>query len=152
MIDDVIIKKLITHADERGFFREILRVTDDFFHEGFGQLSQSRLFTGTTKAWHIHKKQIDWWYVSSGVIKAVLFDTRPDSATYKTTMEIIMGDNQDAQVLRIPTGVAHGYKCIMGPADVFYITSGVYNPDDEGRIPHDDKEINYDWRKLPSIT
>ncbi len=31
MIDGVTFKKLETHLDERGFFREIIRVKDDFF-------------------------------------------------------------------------------------------------------------------------
>ena len=59
MIDGVMIKELVTHADERGFFREIIRVTDDIFSEGFGQWSQSLVYTGVTKAWHIHRVQTD---------------------------------------------------------------------------------------------
>ena len=34
MIEGVEIKELVTHADERGFFREMIRVTDGFFGEG----------------------------------------------------------------------------------------------------------------------
>ncbi len=30
MIDGVVLKSLDTHQDERGFFREIIRETDDF--------------------------------------------------------------------------------------------------------------------------
>ena len=152
MIDGVIVKKLVTHADERGFFREIIRVADDFFSEGFGQWSMSRLYQGVIKAWHIHKKQVDWWYVHSGVLKVALYDTREDSPTYRELMELLMGDNQPAQVLRIPPGVAHGCKCISGPADLFYITSRVYDPDDEARIQYDDRQIGYDWLKPTEIT
>lgn len=151
MIDGVVIKELKTYSDERGFFREIIRVSDEFFSEGFGQWSISRMYTGVIKAWHIHKKQIDWWYVHSGVIKVGLYDTRQDSPTFKETMELLMGDNQPAQVLRVPTSVAHGCKCISGPADLFYITSHVYDPDDEGRIDHDDPQIGFDWLKGPEI-
>ena len=151
MINGVIIKKLVTHTDERGYFREIIRVTDDFFSEGFGQLSISLMFPGVIKAWHIHKKQIDWWYIHEGIIKVALYDTRKDSPTHKELMELLMGDNQPAQVLRIPPGVAHGCKCISGPASLFYITSNIYNPEDEGRIPHDDPVIGYDWGKGPVI-
>lgn len=151
MIEGISIKKLVTHTDERGYFREIIRVTDDFFKEGFGQWSVSNMYTGVIKAWHIHKKQTDWWYVSSGVIKVALYDTRKSSPTYKETMELLMGDNQPAQILRIPPGVAHGCKCISGPANLFYITSNVYDPKDEGRIPYNDSEIGYDWLKSPEI-
>ena len=67
MIEGVIFKDLVTHTDERGFFREIIRVTDGFFSEGFGQWSHSLMYTGVAKAWHIHQKQVDWWYVAGGV-------------------------------------------------------------------------------------
>jgi dTDP-4-dehydrorhamnose 3,5-epimerase len=151
MIDGVIIKDLITHSDERGHFREIIRNTDDFFAEGFGQWSHSIMYSGVAKAWHIHKFQVDWWYIAIGVLKVVLHDMRPNSSTYCKTMELLMGDNQPASVLRVPPGVAHGCKAINGPVHLFYITSNVYNPEDEGRIIHDDPEIGYDWFKGPPI-
>ncbi|MDD5131484.1 MAG: dTDP-4-dehydrorhamnose 3,5-epimerase family protein [bacterium] len=151
MIKGVVLKDLVTHIDERGFFQEIIRVTDDFFKEGFGQLSLSRMYQGVIKAWHIHKTQIDWWYVAGGVIRVALYDNRQDSPTYKEKMEILMGTNQPARVLRIPPGVAHGCKCLSGPADLFYVTSSVYNSAEEGRIVFDDKEIGYDWLKGPVI-
>jgi len=145
MIEGVMLKDLVTHIDERGFFREIIRVTDDFFAEGFGQWSHSLMYPGVIKAWHIHKVQVDWWYVGSGVIKVALCDTRLESPTRRETMEFLLGDNQAARVLRVPPGVAHGCKCISGPANLLYVTSKVYNPADEGRIPHDDPNIGYDW-------
>lgn len=147
MIDGVMIKELITRNDERGFFREIIRANDGFFQEGFGQFSISKMRKGVIKAWHIHKRQVDWWYVHGGLLKVALYDTRKSSPTYKKLMELLMGDGQPAQVLRIPPGVAHGCKCLKGPADLFYITSKVYDPDDEGRISHNDPEIGYDWLK-----
>ena len=151
MIDGVAIKELVTYPDERGFFRELIRVTDDFFTEGFGQLSHSLMYTGVAKAWHIHKVQIDWWYVGSGVLKVALYDARPTSATARELMTILMGDNQPARILRIPPGVAHGCKCISGPANLFYVTSRIYDPADEGRIPYNDTSIGYDWEKGPTI-
>lgn len=151
MIDGVAIKDLVTYPDERGFFRELIRVTDEFFAEGFGQLSHSLMYTGVSKAWHIHKVQVDWWYVGSGVLKVALYDTRPDSSTTRALMEILMGDNQPARVMRIPPGVAHGCKCISGPANLFYVTSKIYDPADEGRIAYNDSSIGYDWEKGPTI-
>ncbi len=151
MIDAVILQNLVTHVDERGFFREIIRLTDDFFTEGFGQWSHSLMYQGGVKAWHVHQVQVDWWYVGGGVLKVALHDTRPGSPTYRETMEILMGENQPARVLRIPPCVAHGCKCISGPVHLFYITSQVYNPSDEGRIAYNDPVIGYDWLKGPEI-
>lgn len=151
MIDGVVIKDLVTHRDERGFFREIIRVTDEFFEEGFGQWSHSLMYQATAKAWHIHKVQVDWWYVPIGVLKVALYDTRENSPTHGALMEFFMGENQLAQVVRIPSGVAHGCRCLSGPAHLFYITSQIYNPADEGRIAHDDPTIGYDWTKEAEI-
>jgi dTDP-4-dehydrorhamnose 3,5-epimerase len=47
--------------------------------------------------------------------------------------------------------VAHGCKCVSGPAHLFYITSKVYNPSDEIRVPYDAPAIGYDWLKPPEI-
>lgn len=151
MIDGVVIKALVTHADERGFFREIIRVTDDFFGEGFGQFSHSMMYPGVAKAWHVHKTQVDWWYVAAGNIKVGLHDLREDSPTRGETQEVFMGENYDAKVLKIPPGVAHGCKVLGDVAHLLYITSKTYDPDEEGRIPHDDKSIGYDWVSGPPI-
>jgi dTDP-4-dehydrorhamnose 3,5-epimerase len=151
MIDDVVVKELVTFPDERGYFREIIRNTDDFFAEGFGQWSHSLMNNGVAKAWHVHRIQTDWWYVACGLLKVALYDTRPDSKTYRTTMELLLGEHQPARVLRVPPGVAHGCKALSGPVHLFYVTSHVYNPADEGRIPFDDPEIGYDWLRGPAI-
>ena len=152
MIDEVIIKELVTHTDERGFFRELIRVTEDFVSEGFGQWSHSLMLNGVTKAWHYHRIQTDFWYVCSGVLRVGLYDAREDSPTYKQTMDFLMGDLQPAQVVKIPPGVAHGCQTIQGPVNLLYLTSHVYNPDDELRLPYDHPEIDFDWLKGPDIT
>lgn len=151
MIDGVQIKELVTHRDERGYFREIVRKTDDFFEAGFGQWSVSLMHTGVIKAWHIHQVQWDWWYVGSGVLKVALHDTRLNSPSFRQTQEIFLGDNYPPAVVAIPPGVAHGCKVLQGPSSLFYITSQIYNPEDEGRISFDDPEIGYDWLALPPI-
>ena len=151
IIEGVVAKELKTHTDERGFFRELIRVTDDFFSEGFGQWSHSLMFDGVVKAWHLHRIQTDWWYVVSGVLRVGLCDMRTDSPTCKTVMDFLMGDLQTAQVIKIPPGVAHGCKTVQGPVNLLYVTSHVYNPDDEVRLPYNDPEIDFNWLKGPTI-
>ncbi|OGT97357.1 MAG: hypothetical protein A2X80_09540 [Geobacteraceae bacterium GWB2_52_12] len=152
MIDGVVFKELVTCNDERGFFREIIRSGDDLFTEGFGQWSHSLMFSGVIKAWHFHNLQTDWWYVVNGVLRVGLCDLRTASPTYKQTMDFLMGDLQPARVLRIPPGVAHGCKTVQGPVNLLYMTSHVYDPDDEIRIPYDDPEINFNWLRGAPIT
>jgi len=141
VIEGVMLKALVTHRDERGFFREVIRITDGFFGEGFGQWSHSLMHPGIIKAWHIHQKQTDWWYVCNGVLEVVLYDDRDSFSTHGEKTEIVLGDGQKSLVLKIPPGVAHGCKCIKGPANLLYMTSHVYNPDDEGRWPHDQEKV-----------
>jgi dTDP-4-dehydrorhamnose 3,5-epimerase len=99
----------------------------------------------------LHRIQIDWWYVIGGLLRAGLYDTRTDSPTYGRTMDLLLGENQPPHILKIPPGVAHGYKVLRGPADVLYITSQTYDPTDELRIPWDASEIAFDWQQDPEI-
>ena len=147
MIEGVEIKELATNADERGFFREIIRETDGFFGH-FGQWSHSLIYPGTAKAWHHHREQTDWWY-AIGSLKVALYDLRPDSPTKGELIGLFLGD-RFARCLKIPPGVAHGCRALE-LSHLLYVTSNVYNPDDEGRLPHDDKTIGYDWTAWPEI-
>lgn len=151
MIEGLEFKDLVTHTDDRGFFRELIRTTDAFFGEEFGQLSHSLVHTGIIKAWHMHKIQVQWTYVVGGVIKVAVHDCRDDSPTYRETQEFLLGDNHPSKIYRLPPGVAHGYRCLSGPANVIYVTSGVYDPSDEIRLSHDDAGIAFDWTKPPLI-
>lgn len=142
-----------THYDERGFFREILRHTN-ITPGSFAQWSHAVRYTGTIVAWHIHRYQTDYWYCLIGNMKAVLADMRTASwdignnfqAWIDKPLEIEeyhLGEHHMPFVLKIPPGVAHGFKILDGPCHLFYITDKVYNPDDEGRIPYD--ALGYDW-------
>lgn len=152
MITGVALKELVRNLDERGFFEEIIRVTDPIFQEGFGQLSRSSMRAGVVKAWHIHKTQVDWWYVVSGTAKVALYDMRTGESTHKELNEFTLGERGKDAVLKIPAGVAHGLKVISGSAELIYVTSGTYNVNEEGRIPYDDPSIGYDWVQGMPIT
>lgn len=141
------VKDLITHADDRGFFREVLR-DDDKLLSCFGQTSVTVTYPGVIKAFHYHEKQDDLWYVASGMAQVVLYDMRKDSPTYKETQVIYAGE-QNPVLIVIPISVAHGYR-VLGdkPVMLFYHTTMSYdakNPD-EKRIPFDDPGINFDWK------
>lgn len=144
-IQGVLIKELVSHPDQRGFFREVVRHTDPFFAEGpFGQWSHSKMTKNVVKAWHYHHLQIDWWYVPIGKIETVLYDNREESPTYKTKLVIPMGEGNELCV-RIPQGVLHGCKVLSEEAHLFYITSRTYDPNDEGRFPFDSEVVPHDW-------
>jgi dTDP-4-dehydrorhamnose 3,5-epimerase len=172
-IKGIEIKKLQSHGDDRGFFREIIRNTDDFFansselssntesnfaqsnfaqsnfaQSNFAQWSHSRMVKHTIKAWHYHHKQTDWWYICGGHARVGLIDNREESKTYGKIVDFIMGDDtEDSQIVcvKIPPGVLHGCRVLSESANLLYITSQIYDPKDEGRIPFNASEINFDW-------
>jgi dTDP-4-dehydrorhamnose 3,5-epimerase len=156
MIEDVTIKRLVSHPDQRGFFREVIRHTDNFFDEnGFGQWSHSKMHRNVVKAWHYHHIQTDWWYVPIGAVETVLFDYREESPTYRTKLIIPMGDSNFSQFgaqevcVKIPPGVLHGCRVLSDEAHLFYITSHTYNPNEEGRFPFDSEIVGHDWGNHP---
>lgn len=139
------VKSLISHGDDRGFFREVFRATESIFEGGvFGQWSHSKMEKNVVKAWHYHHVQTDWWYVPFGEVKTALIDYREESPTFKEKLEINMGESNPVCV-RIPPGVLHGCRVVSNVAHLFYITSHTYDPNEEGRYPYNDPEIGYDW-------
>ncbi len=145
MIEGVQVTHLSTHPDERGFFREILRLGAPVGADGIAQFSHSLLHYGVIKAWHIHPSQVDWWYVPIGALKVALHDLRDDSPTKGVTTELMLGEHYGAQVLKIPAGVAHGCAALVGPTHLFLVSSKAHDPREEARIAHDDPDIGYDW-------
>ena len=148
MINGVKIKKIRTHSDNRGYFREILRRDDKIFKK-IAQVSISLTKPGIIKAFHWHKNQDDVFYVLSGKALVILHDLRKKSKTYKQASTFLI-DEKDQKLLFIPRKVAHGYK-VLGkkPLILLYIMSNSYkrNKPDEQRIPYDSKEIRFDWSK-----
>jgi dTDP-4-dehydrorhamnose 3,5-epimerase len=151
MIEGVEVKSLTTHPDERGFFREIVRNNEAIVREGWAQISHSLMHPGVAKAWHLHPTQIDWWYVPAGDLKVALYDTREGSSTMGQLDELFLGEHYEAQLLKIPAGVAHGCRVLGDTTHLIYLTSSTYDPNEEGRIAHDDPSIGYDWTALPEI-
>ncbi len=144
MIDGVKIIKLTTHEDDRGFFREIFRFPKQFEGIPVGQLSHSMVQEGVVKAWHGHAYQSQWNYVVSGQLQVALYDNRKDSRTYKELYEFVVGDGLDPLAYYFPPGVFHGYKCIQGPMQIIYATSGVYDLEDEVRMEQLQNGYNFE--------
>lgn len=146
MIQDVIVKKLVRHADDRGFFMEILRENEALLKR-FGQASMSKSYPGVIKAFHYHERQDDIWFFPVGNAQVVLYDLRADSPTKGETNVFYLGEDHP-EVVVIPAGVAHGYRVLGNqPACIVYFTTEAYNPHDpdEKRLTWDDPQIGFDW-------
>lgn len=159
LISDVRIKPLVNYFDDRGFFREIAKLTEGISSgQRFAQMSHSHMTQNVVKAWHVHHRQYDWWYVAKGKIEAVLFDNRIESPTFGQKFSFLMGETskygRDVHevCVCIPPGVLHGLRVLSKEADLVYLTSQTYDPNDEGRLPFDDSFARHDWGPNPIVS
>ena len=146
MIQGVEIKQITRHADERGYLMELVR-SDDAIFSKFGQCYVSMNYPGVVRAWHWHQKQDDFFVVVKGMIKVGLFDMREGSPTRGEAGEYYLGDNNNI-VLKIPPGVAHGYKTVgTEPSLLVNFPSELYNREepDEYRLSWDTDQIPFNW-------
>ena len=147
MVDGVKIVPLRKIPDERGMIMHMLKSTDSHF-EKFGEIYFSTAYPGIIKGWHEHKKQVQFYAVIKGMIKLVLYDNRPKSKTYKTLMELFIGE-ENYQLVRIPTGIINGYKTISREtAIVANCATLVHDPKEMRRYdPHGNK-VPYKWARI----
>jgi len=110
----------------------MLRCDDPDF-EKFGEIYFSTAYPGVIKGWHEHTKQTQNYAVIQGMIKLVLYDNRADSPTYKELMEIFT-EEDNYQLIRIPTGVINGFKAIGNKTTIVA---------DCATLPHEPDEIRY---------
>lgn len=146
-IDGVVVKKLVRHPDDRGFFQEILR-DDDELLRNFGQASLSMSYPGVIKAFHYHERQDDLWFFPVGSAQVVLYDQRRNSPTYQVT-QVLYPSEMNPILIVIPVGVVHGYRVLGNtPAMIVYFTTESYRPadPDEKRLAWNDPDIDFDWR------
>ena len=146
MIHGVAVKKLVRHADERGYLMEMLR-EDDAVFERFGQSYVALNYPGVVRAWHYHREQTDHFVAVKGMVKVALYDAREGSATHGEVQEFFLGDN-NPMLLKIPPGVFHGYKTIgTEPSLLVNFPTHAYNraQPDEYRVPWDSPDVPYDW-------
>ncbi len=149
-IDGVLVKNLVRHPDNRGFFQEILR-DDDELLRSFGQASLSMSYPGVIKAFHYHERQDDLWFFPVGSAEVVLYDSRDDSKTRGITQVLYPGQDNPILIV-IPVGVLHGYRVLGStPLMIVYFTTESYRPEspDEKRVAWDDPGIGFDWTTRP---
>ena len=145
--DNVHIKSLTTHQDERGFFREILRIPNgsNLLENTIGQISHSEVYPGIVKAWHGHVNQYQWTYIIKGILMVALADKRKNSSTYNKVYSFICGGINKPIVYGFPPGVYHGYRNLGDTCQITYFTSGQYDINDELRIDPFSDEIKFNW-------
>jgi dTDP-4-dehydrorhamnose 3,5-epimerase len=145
-IEGVEIVDLSRFNDDGGAITELGRLTAGNHGQLAGfqckQINYSEIGPGAIKAYHLHTRQTDVWYVPpKDKLLLVLHDTRQGSPTEGKTMRFILGDGNN-RLVRIPPGVAHGTRNLGTESGcIVYMVDLHFSPDpgecDEGRLPWD---------------
>jgi dTDP-4-dehydrorhamnose 3,5-epimerase len=133
-------------VDDGGNFTELGRLSAGLHAAlpGFEvrQVNYSELEPGVIKAFHVHQRQTDVWFVPpSDRMLLVVVDVRRDSPTSGVIRRVVLGDGA-SRLVRIPPGVAHGVRN-LAPARgrMIYFVDTHFSPapedTDEGRLPWD---------------
>lgn len=82
----------------------------------------------------------------SGIIMDVIVDVRPESATFRSTFNYLLGPEMANYAIHVPQGFAHGFtvKSEQG-AVVQYLVSSRFEPKHYRVINPFDKSLNIDW-------
>ncbi len=150
--------RLARVTDDRGFFLEIFRarvnhasgreLVDFFSGVHVAQMNFSIVDASDhIKGLHYHLKQDDiWFFPPPSKAKIVLYDVRKDSPSFGRTQAVVAGGGQDVLV-RIPAGVAHGYRPLTNPCSLLYFVTETFDPGapDEFRIAWDHPAVKDLW-------
>lgn len=146
VIQGVQLVELKRITDDGGSFMELARLQQGMAAAlpGFEcrQVNYSELDAGAIKAFHVHRRQTDVWFVPPGdKMLVILLDVREGSTSRGAQRRIVLGDGT-ARLLAIPPGVAHGVKNLAASRGrIIYLVDTQFSPDpdqtEEGRLPWD---------------
>src|SRR4026208_1125196 len=111
-IKGVVIRKLTTVTDSRGWLAELFR-NDELEREFFPTMAYiSSTIPGVTRGPHEHHDQADLFcFLGPSNFKLRMWDNRKDSETYDFVMTVVVGQKNPSSVL-VPAGVVHAYQNI----------------------------------------
>jgi len=145
-IEGVQLVELRRFTDDGGSFMELGRFDRGMLAglTGFEcrQVSYSEMDPGVIKAFHLHRRQTDVWFVPpDDKMLVVLVDVRAGSKSQGVQRRLVLGDGH-SRLVRIPPGVAHGVKNLgQARGRIIYFVDVQFSPDpdqtEEGRLPWD---------------
>ena len=144
-IEGVLLVEIKRFVGEDGAFSEVVRIKKgkviwppEFSFFEVKQVNYSSILPKTVKAWHLHLKQDEIWFVHpEGQIIAGLWDLREKSKTADLKMRLVLGGGK-AHLLYIPRGVAHGLSNpYQKSCQMTYLVNNYFTGEDEKRLPYD---------------
>lgn len=146
-IPGVLLFEPVRREDSRGFFVETFK-DEPYRRAGvvgaFVQDNLSRSRRNVLRGLHYQRRQGKLITVVRGEVFDVAVDIRPDSASFGRWVGTTLSDENGVQ-LWVPPGFAHGFAVVTDEADVWYKTTDVYRPEEEGGIRWDDPDLAIEW-------
>jgi len=150
LIPDVIRITPARHGDHRGFFSETYRASafeDAGIRDVFLQDNHARSTRGVLRGLHYQappRPQAKLVRVVQGEVFDVAVDLRVGSPTFGQWAGGTLS-GEDADILYIPEGFAHGYVCLSEQADLVYKVSNEFDAALDGGVVWDDPVIGIPW-------
>ena len=148
-IKDVYIIEPTVYGDNRGYFMETY--SDSEFeeiglHYKFVQDNQSKSRKGVLRGLHFQKENTQAKLVRciKGEVFDVAVDLRPGSETYGKWEGVVLSE-ENKKMFMIPRGFAHGFLVLSDEAEFTYKCDDIYNPNAEGGLAWNDKDVGIDW-------
>jgi dTDP-4-dehydrorhamnose 3,5-epimerase len=139
--------RLMRHVDDRGSFTELWRASG-FPDSRFVQANRSISASGVLRGLHFHRRQLDYWIVSSGRAFVALVDVRPMLTGADRPLVETRELATDESVV-IPSGVAHGFLALE-PLELVYVVTNEYDSSDELGFAWDDPTAAVGWPQVGS--
>ena len=139
-IDGVDIIKAESHADQRGRLVQVFQASDSPVR--FVQANHSHSVRHVLRGLHYHRRQVDRWYLASGLARVALVDLR--RKVERSPVQMVELRSDEPTVLQIPVGVAHGFLA-LSDIDLIYLVSEEYDGTDEFGIAWNDPSLAIPW-------
>lgn len=141
--------------DERGWFSELYQ------HERYGTLPGGFLpmqhnvsvsGAGVLRGMHFQHPsgQAKLVSVVHGRVCDVVVDVRVGSKTFGSWYGVELSQHDPLQLM-IPSGCAHGFLVLDGPAIVHYACSAIYSPSADRTLAWNDPAVAILWPEVPRI-
>ncbi|HEX7511585.1 MAG TPA: dTDP-4-dehydrorhamnose 3,5-epimerase [Chitinivibrionales bacterium] len=157
MFEDAWVIKPKMHRDNRGFFVESYtrKIFDSHgIQAEFVQDNHSMsVSAGVLRGMHFQRPpftQSKLVRVISGAIFDVIVDLRKNSPTFGTGEGFTLTD-EDAAMVFVPKGFAHGFCTLMPHTEVIYKVDEYYAPDHDCGIRWNDPNLNIKWPNTSPI-
>jgi dTDP-4-dehydrorhamnose 3,5-epimerase len=143
------------HRDARGAFTRLFcaqELQPLLGHRRIAQINQSRTSqAGIVRGLHFqHPPHAEMKMVRClrGRLWDVAVDLRAGSPTFLQwhAQELVQ---DDAQMLVIPEGFAHGFQALEPESELLYLVTAFYHPPSEGGLRHDDPRLAIPWPLQP---